>query len=389
MADLDSLRADLLNKATAATADAAAAVVAATKASQAAIDTATAAYALDAALEDLEPAPEPEPEPDPGLCTWLSGVDVDNDPDQLPEFETFGNWRGLKVRGGLTYHGAGFFGPGKTWGAMANSTVIRKGGEIDRLLSRPEKYFVSHAQPLLLSDEKQKFSLLASGSLDDEHRAVAAMLAAVVGDRWERFTVRLGWEWSKGYPWSGEGAAAAELAQFKPGFQRIAKIYKAEFAKVGATCLIIWNNLRNTTLRLGNYYPGDDVVDIIGCDTYDNGFGGNVVDEAAWKKFAGFYDPETGNIQGPQGFADFAKARGKEFAVEEWGATCQNANGAPDGSNNDFFVPRMVKFFQSLGSLLVFECYFNGPPKHQICPPTSTQPKVSVAYKAAYEKLHY
>jgi hypothetical protein len=155
---------------------------------------------------------------------------------------------------------------------------------------------------------------------------------------------------------------------------------------------IVWNHLKASQTRIGKYYPGDDVIDIIGVDPYDNGQSlgsGFIDDDKAWEKFLGAYDPATGSVQGIAGFRDFAIAHGKKISYCEWGATCQNENYMPDGSNNSYYVPKMVEWFKGLGDLLVYENYFNGPQKHKVYPKTNCQPLVSDAYKAAYSELHY
>jgi hypothetical protein len=187
-----------------------------------------------------------------------------------------------------------------------------------------------------------------------------------------------------------DAATPKELAHYAEGWARIARIYREES---GGLIQIVWNHLKDSKTPIAKFYPGDDVVDIIGVDPYDNGQSlgsGFVNDEASWEKFLGSYDRASGMVKGIKGFRDFAIEHDKGIAYCEWGASNQSGTEPlkEDGSNNDFYARKMLlDWFPSLGKRLVYENYFNGPDKHKVFPRQAILGKVSDAYLAACKEL--
>ncbi|MFE9632341.1 glycoside hydrolase family 26 protein [Streptomyces sp. NPDC006463] len=72
-------------------------------------------------------------------------------------------------------------------------------------------------------------------------------------------------------------------------------------------------------------YPGDDVVDVIGMDSYDQGPGRN-------------FDDQITQPYGLQHHVDFAKAHGKEISYPEWGLFRRGDNAE--------YVRRMLKWIE-------------------------------------------
>ena len=109
--------------------------------------------------------------------------------------------------------------------------------------------------------------------------------------------------------------------------------------------------LPGTSERLAVFkllYPGDDVVDGIAMDHFD--FYSIVARNPA--QFAAALRPPRG-----VGLADgveFARKRGKGFAVPEWGLHAKQGAG-----DNPFFMKAMFNWFQQNRDVLVFESYFN------------------------------
>jgi hypothetical protein len=104
-------------------------------------------------------------------------------------------------------------------------------------------------------------------------------------------------------------------------------------------------------------WPGNDYVDLVCLDFYDNGTYGYVVDEAAWKRLAN--KVEDGNPIGVYAWYNYAKARGKRFAVPEWGITDPKVSGVP--TDRPVFIRKMHEFFSYVAARgdLVFESYYN------------------------------
>jgi Glycosyl hydrolase family 26 len=309
----------------------------------------------------------------PSGLPWRSGYYTPTQGNEA-QMAAFEEWRGRKSDITLLFMGRDYFNKG--YDGWAGGNTLKAGGTLERVTERG--LTVALAVPLLAKEDAGDFRKVAEGGLDDVHRDVARRIHEIVGP--ERIYVRLGWEANRGYPWSYSGAGEnADPQVYKDAYRRIASIYKAELP--GAR--IVWNHLKRHTVPIADYYPGDNVVDVIGIDPYDNCQGGGCVDsDEEWRRFLGGYDPKTGMAQGLQGLLDFAKSRGKTLSVCEWGAS-NEAEAEDFGSNNPFYVAAMFEFFERNARWIEYENYF-GSAKHRIHPAVPYLEEVSGAYRAAW-----
>jgi hypothetical protein len=166
--------------------------------------------------------------------------------------------------------------------------------------------------------------------------------------------VRIGWEangdW---FPWS---AQAADAAAYVAAYRHIVRV----LTDIGPDLVIDFDLACGTPLRgqtdrldaLNILYPGDDVVDLVGCDFFD-WYGTTSTDEASWMRSI-----KPGNAVGIQDVADFARARGKGLSYPEWGLASHQESGAGD---NPYFIEKMRSFFEANADILVLEGYFSEP----------------------------
>nr|WP_243723435.1 glycosyl hydrolase [Actinomadura sp. 7K507] len=138
----------------------------------------------------------------------------------------------------------------------------------------------------------------ARGAFDDHYRTLSRRLvSARAGDS----VIVLGWEMN-GETYSGR--CAPDPGAWKAYWRRIVTTMRAapgarfrfDFAPTRGRDAIPWTEC----------YPGDDVVDIIGSDSYD---------QPAGKSFEDFVDEPYGL----RDQAEFAAARGKPISFPEWG----------------------------------------------------------------------
>jgi Glycosyl hydrolase family 26 len=286
----------------------------------------------------------------------------------------FEEWRGRKSDITLLFMGRDHFN--RDYGQWPDGRTLKPGGTLESVTSRGMT--VSLAIPLLTTADSGDFAKLARGDLDDAHRAVARRIQEIVGRH--PIYLRLGWEATRGYPWSYSGLDGnADPDEYKQAYRRIARIYKEEIP--GAK--VVWNHLKKHTVPIVDYYPGDDAVDVIGIDPYDNCQGTGCVDsEREWEKFLGSYDPATGMAQGLQGLLDFARSHGKKLSICEWGASNRDFD-SKSRTNNAYYVTAMYQFFKDNAEAIEYESYF-GAEKHQIHPPAPHLEQVSAAYLAAW-----
>ncbi len=101
-------------------------------------------------------------------------------------------------------------------------------------------------------------------------------------------------------------------------------------------------------------YPGDQYVDIIGIDSYDQ-WPASTTDAAFAQQCA---DP-TGLCS----VIAFARVHGKQFSVPEWGLVSKSDTGAgragQAGGDNPVYIRNMYQTFAANRDVLAYETYFN------------------------------
>jgi hypothetical protein len=269
---------------------------------------------------------------------WSSGVwtGTSMDADLVHEFE---QWRGSSVATVTTYPAY------ETWAEIAGSQwhVETFQGFDGRLV---------YGLPLVPDREEGSLTEVGAGDRDGVFAAVAqALVDSGHGDAYVRVGLEANGTWS---PW---GATAQTAADFRAAFARVVAVMRAEAPDLefvfDITCGAPLVGAADRMAPLTRLYPGDDVVDVVGCDHYDS-YTTRATDEAEWVRASA--SPPDG--PGLEEVADFARQHGKRFAVPEWGLTTTAAEGAGD---NPFFIRAMHDFFTRSEDVLEFENYFNEP----------------------------
>jgi chitodextrinase len=172
--------------------------------------------------------------------------------------------------------------------------------------------------------------------------------------------VRLGWEGNGDFMYWSATSADLSNGNWKTCWNKVAKAIKSTNPQV----VMDWTVNAHGSDTIDNHqaydpyasnspvYPGDDVVDVVGIDSYD------------------MYPPSQ---------TAFAKAHGKKFSVGEWGTvTC----GGNPGGDNTTYVQKMFDTFKANQSILAYEAYFDYT--DEVCSgyyPTNQAPKASALYK--------
>ena len=277
-----------------------------------------------------------------GPRTWLSGAWVGGEWG-VTRVEGFGEWRGAPLDFVTTYPAYG------TWGELAESDwhVSVFDGFEGRL---------AYGLPLLPKDEAGApgaLAAVAAGEHDDVFNAVAdALLAHDRGDSVIRIGLEAQGDW---FPW-GAGNGANNPDDFKAAFAHVSRLLRGRLPEAemmfDISCGAVLRDQQDRMDPLTRLYPGDDVVDVIGCDHYDH----YTLISPSSERFEKALRPDR--AAGLADTLDFARDRGKKFGVPEWGLTAEGAEG---GGDNPFFIYSMYDWFSRNASDIYFESYFNEP----------------------------
>jgi hypothetical protein len=276
----------------------------------------------------------------PPAHTWTSGAWTGGNwsPDRVA---AFGAWRGSPVDTVTAYPAY------QTWAELAGSDW--NVGVFDGFTGR-----LAYGLPLLpKAAGTGTLADVAAGRHDDAFTAVAKTLAQHGrGDAFVRIGLEANGDW---FPW-GASKDGNDPAGFRAAYRHVAGVLRASAPRLTLVFDIgCGHALRDQTGRLDSLtalYPGDDVVDVVGCDHYD----AHATISRNSAQFATSLRPA--DAAGLQDVVDFARGHRKGFAVPEWGLTTLDAKG---GGDDPYYIYAMYRFFQANAADLAFENYFNEP----------------------------
>ena len=180
--------------------------------------------------------------------------------------------------------------------------------------------------------------------------------------------LRPGWEFNGGwYTWRAKGKAEA----FAKYWRQIVNTMRA--MKGSEALKFCWNpTLGDQDFPADEAWPGDDVVDYVGVDVYDETWN---PDTYPWPKEASAADIERRQKKAwdewiyysPRGlkfWSEFAQKHRKPLAFPEWGLV--NGNKGHGGMDNPSFVTQIHEFITAPANHVAFACYFDfNPPDHR------------------------
>ena len=241
----------------------------------------------------------------------------------VERIDGFAAWLGADVTVGRSYL------PGNSWTDLEGPDwaldpwAAWRVGQPGRLLVLNVPMAAPNEPPL---GDAQTASLLragAAGRYDAHFRRLALRL---VDRRAGDTVIVLGWEMN-GTTYSSR--CAPDAAAWKQYWRRIVAVmrsvpgqhFRFDFAPVPGAQAIAWTDC----------YPGDDVVDIVGMDSYDQEPGGTFSDFV--------HQPD-----GLQAHADFAAEHGKPMSFPEWGLYDHGDNPAYVRAMHDWFSTHNVAY---------------------------------------------
>lgn len=277
----------------------------------------SAAIAQTPALESIGAADRPDPPPcaqaAPSACpaggarggtgaaspSPAFGAYLGYGPTGVERTRSFGSWLdGAEVRVGHTYL------PGDLWSniegapGFLDSWAAWRRARADRLLVLNVPLMEHNEVPVPDARVRGLLRRAADGEFDEHFRALARHLVGLgVPDT----VLVLGWEMN-GVTYTHRCGPDPE--RWKAYWRRIVTAmrsvpgqrFRFDFAPNRGADAVPWPSC----------YPGDDVVDIVGMDSYDQPEGVS-------------FDEQVSEPYGLQAQVDFARAHGKPFSYPEWG----------------------------------------------------------------------
>jgi hypothetical protein len=174
------------------------------------------------------------------------------------------------------------------------------------------------------------------------------------------FSLRIGWEFNAtgGFPWAIGGAGTNQsAANYVLAFNRFARMVREAMPEVLIDWCPLWDQADPDP-----WYPGDDVVDIIGNDVY--------LKQAFWTDQ--FYDALFNTDAGLTWQESFAQTHGKLMAIAEFGSDF----------NTGTWVTSMLKWMQRpRAARVLYHGYWNSAQSFDSS--FETYPVNAAAYYAA------
>jgi len=216
--------------------------------------------------------------------------------------------------------------------------------------------------------EKVSLQAGANGDYNSHFKTLAENLVKYeLGDS----VIRLGWEFNGGwYTWRASDNPQAWADYWKQIVTEMRKVKGAEKLQFCWNPVVGWQQF-----PAAKAYPGDDYVDIIGIDIYDESWLKDTYpfptdatpEEIAKRRNKAWNEGVHGGSMGLKEWSEFAKTHKKLFAIPEWGVNKRQDNHG--GLDNPVFVERMHKFINDPTNNVYFHCYFDvqaGDGHHQL-----------------------
>lgn len=184
------------------------------------------------------------------------------------------------------------------------------------------------AVPLLSSERRQSLSAGAGGAYDAHFLALGRLLVAAGRSN---TVLRLGWEFNGDWvAWN----AAKDPAAFVAYWRRVVRVMRSVS---GARFRFDWNpTLGRAAIAADSAYPGDDAVDLIGLDVYNQSWTVPTSDQA------GRWHELRHQAFGLDWHLGFARQHGKPRSFPEWG-TGRRPDGS-GGGDDPLFMREMASW---------------------------------------------
>ena len=255
---------------------------------------------------------------------------------------TFAAWRGSQV--GIT----------ATWADREAET--QKAADVADYAGWQGDLDIAVAGTVIGSDED--YAKAAAGAYDARWTAAADNIQRARGNSPGVTYVRAWHEFNGDWYWQ---VIPGNVEDYKKAFRRYAGILRERCPR----CVIVWSpndGSSNGSAPIADAYPGDDVVDLIGVDSYNANGNPVVVDDATWDTYLHQTEAD-GSPWGIETWRKFAEQHGKPLGFPEWGL-----NHKAGGGDNPEYIKRMNAWMAEhasrpgdpdLAGKVVYDVYFD------------------------------
>ena len=186
----------------------------------------------------------------------------------------------------------------------------------------------------------------AAGEFEAHARALAAnYVAAGLGDS----IIRLSHEANGSWTLDGLGNDPAKYGLWKTFWARTVRAMRSV---PGANFRFDWTiNAPYRAIPFDDYYPGDDVVDIIGADVYDFWAGPGPAPSSPIARWRAQYD-QPGGLGA---LIEYSKQHGKPLSIPEWGISAVGSKGG--AGDNPYFVDAIAEVVRT--NATAYHSYFD------------------------------
>lgn len=206
----------------------------------------------------------------------------------------------------------------------------------------------------------------ARGDYNFHYKILANRLVA---NGFEGAILRFGWEfsgnWMPWYPTSGKAYL------FRDCFRQFVNTVRT--AEPNGKMRFDYNpNYDVSQAVLEGAYPGDEYVDFIGLDLYDQSWNGSYAKcpASGCDTTAAMNNWNTTQLPNLKKFVKFATLHKKPLSIPEWGTVDLATNG---GGDNPTFIKNMLTFIQDPANRVAYQVYFDVKAPdgdHQLMEPT-------------------
>jgi hypothetical protein len=294
---------------------------------------------------------------------WASGVTTDAG-------EAFESWRGRPLDVTTVYFGK------ETWRHILASARGRNDATMP----------VAIGFPMLPKSHRGQLAPCADGAFDADIRDIRD---AMLENGWQSALIRLGWEGNRmgSFAWAVDGDGTDWKRCFRRWVDILNPVVEPGTAPTTRTrnFVIVWNmgNRGTFPYPIEQMWPGEEYVDIVASQYYDRCPPLAAGDAAGWERLLDDRD-DYGNPAGPRAWLEFAKSKGKRWALAEWGVGGSQQVCRRPGIDNPFLMLQMFEFLSENAEHVAFEAYFNNDGHHDgthAIYPTDVNPLSAAVYR--------